>query len=404
MKVDLQKIIEILMAIQNRLLLGLPVRKRLVPIETMLEKRAMILVGPRGTGKSTFLLELSTKLKGKSFYVSLDNPLVVDFSLFELGNWVFQNGYDNFVCDEVHYYQDWSIHLKSLYDSFPNKQIWASDSSTLILKKGVADLSRRFLIREFSYLSFREYLWLKHGLELPSISYHDLLKSNLGNISHELNRMAKAQDFNLQDEFKQYLNSGIRPFFLEGDYEERIRSIVDKIIHSDIPHFLPEIRETHLNLMRNIIGYLATSPIPVVNVDSLSKTWSVGKLTVYNLLAMMEDTSLINIIRYEGIKKGQSRGAKIFFSDPSLYFAYSGLLGNVRESYFCMQMRMMHKNPCCPKEDNQYDFSINEHTFEIGGRSKKIKGANWVVRDDVDIATNNVIPLWMLGFLDRTES
>lgn len=397
MKADLNGIIDILLTIQNRLLLDLPTRKRLVAGETILEKRAMILVGPRGTGKSTFLLELSTQLKGKSFYLSLDNPLVAGLSLFELGNWVFQNGYDTLICDEVHYHKDWSVHLKALYDSFPHKQIWASDSSTLILKKGVADLSRRFLIREFSYLSFREYLWLKIGLELPSIHFDDLLKPSLGKVSLELNKIAKTKDFNLQNEFKQYLSSGIRPFFLEGDYEERIRSIVDKIIHSDIPHFLPEVRESHLNLMRNIIGYLATSPIPVVNVDSLSKTWSVGKLTVYNLMTIMEDTSLINIIRYEGIKKGQSKGAKIFFSDPSLYFAYGGLLGNIRESYFCMQMRMMHKNPCCPKDDSQYDFSIDNHTFEIGGRSKKIKGADWVIRDDVDIATNNVIPLWMLG-------
>lgn len=399
MKSDSRTAAEMFATIQSRLLANLPSRERLVREEDFLGKRALILVGPRGTGKSTFLLKLSKKVEGKSLYVSLDSPLTAGLSLFEFGDWVFQNGYDSLICDEIHYHANWAVHLKALYDSHPHKRIWASDSSTLVLKKGVGDVSRRFLTREFSYLSFREYLWLKVGLSLPAIKYEELLTPKSIQFSHELTKIAREQGYNLQSEFKEYLKSGMRPFFLEGDYEERIKSIVDKIIHSDIPHFLPETRESHLNLMRNIIGYLATSPIPTINIDSLTKTWSVGKLTVYNLMTIMEDTSLINIIRYEGIKKGLSKGAKLFFSDPSLYAAYGGLLGNVRESFFCAQMRMIHRSPMCPKDDRQYDFSIDDCTFEIGGRSKKTKGANFVIRDDIDIPSNNVIPLWLLGFL-----
>ncbi|MBL4818352.1 MAG: ATP-binding protein [Deltaproteobacteria bacterium] len=178
-----------------------------------------------------------------------------------------------------------------------------------------------------------------------------------------------------------------------------MKNTVDKIIHSDIPHFLPEVRESHLNLMRHIIGYLATSPIPTLNIDNLAKTWSVGKLTVYNLLAVMEDTSLIQIIRHEGLKKGKSKGGKIFFADPSLYAAFHGQLGNIREAYFCMQMRKLGLTPECPKDDSQYDFKAGNKTFEIGGRSKKAKQADFVIRDDIDMPSGRVIPLWYLEFL-----
>ena len=392
MRPDFSHITDALSIIQSRLIADLPNYERLQGGEDLLSKRAIILLGPRGVGKSTFLLRLSQQLKASAFYLSLDNPLLAGISLYELGDWVFQNGYDTLICDEIHYLPDWSRHLKALYDSHPHKQIWASDSSTLVLRKGLGDLSRRFLIREFPYLSFREYLWLKHQVILPSMSFENLL-------AHKIKKFSCK--FNIQKEFQHYIKSGTRPFFLEGDYEERALGIVDKIIHSDIPHFLSEVRETHLNLMRNIIGYLAMSPIPVVNIESLSKTWSVSKLTVYNLLTVMEDTSLINIVRYEGIKKGQSKGTKIFFADANLYAAYGGHMGNTREAFFNMQMKMMGKDVRCPKDPSQYDFSVDGYTFEIGGRSKKLKGADFVVRDDVDTATKKVIPLWMLGLVDE---
>jgi predicted AAA+ superfamily ATPase len=364
---------------------NLPTQKRLISEEDYLSKRALLLVGPRGSGKSTFLLSLSQKLSKNVLYVSLDNPLVAGVSLFELGDWVFQNGYDVMICDEVHCSPDWATHLKALYDSHPTKTLWASDSSSLVLRAGLGDLSRRFLVREFSYLSFEEYLWLKHGLRISGSA-------------HQIETCVRGAQLNLQREFKDYLQGGMRPFFLEGDYEERLRNTVDKIIHADIPYFLPEVRESHLNLMRHIMGYLATSPIPTLNIDSLSKTWAVSKLTVYHLLAVMEQTSLIQIIRYEGLKKGQSKGGKIFFGDPSLYAAYHGQLGNVREAYFCMQMRRLHRVPECPKDDSQYDYRVGERTFEIGGRSKKAKQADYVIRDDIDLPAGKVIPLWFSEF------
>lgn len=396
MKENIHVIVESLLNIQARLEASLPVRKRLIQEEDFLNKRAVILVGPRGTGKSTFLLSIAEKLPGKSFYLSLDNPIVAGISLFELGDWIFQNGYDTLICDEVHYNADWSTHLKALYDSHPQKQIWASDSSTLVLKKGVGDLSRRFLIRELHYLSFREYLWLKEGIKFNNFSLEDILEKQ---VDYDFGQISSDKSFNLQREFKEYINYGLRPFFLEGDYTEKLRNIVEKVIHVDISHFLPEIKERHLNLMRHVVGYLSVSPIPVINVESLAKTWSVAKLTVYNLLAIMENTGLINIIRYEGVKKGQSKGAKIFFADPSLYAEYNGALCNMREAYFCMTLKNLHQNPCCPKDDSEYDFSVDGSTFEIGGRSKKAKKANFVVRDDIDVYTKKTIPLWLLGML-----
>jgi len=47
---------------------------------------------------------------------------------------------------------------------------------------------------------------------------------------------------------------------------------------------------------------------------------------------------------------------------------------------------------------------INDYIFEIGGKNKttkQIKGLDnsFVVRDDIEIGHNRIIPLWLFGFL-----
>jgi len=131
--------IEILGFIQERKLQKLPERLRPFFEKIELKNRAVLIFGPRGVGKTTFIL---SRIKSKKiFYLSADNPLVSAVSLWDLGNAIFMKGYEGIAIDEVHYAKDWSIHLKALYDAFPDKIIWASDSSSLILRHGIADLS-----------------------------------------------------------------------------------------------------------------------------------------------------------------------------------------------------------------------------------------------------------------------
>src|SRR3989338_5622859 len=103
MKTPILSVTEALVALQGRLKIDLPQRERLLPASELLSKRAILWVGPQGTGKTTYVLSLLKQLPGQFFHVSLKNPLMAGVSLFELGDWVFRNGYDVLVCDEVQY-------------------------------------------------------------------------------------------------------------------------------------------------------------------------------------------------------------------------------------------------------------------------------------------------------------
>jgi hypothetical protein len=50
------------------------------------------------------------------------------------------------------------------------------------------------------------------------------------------------------------------------------------------------------------------------------------------------------------------------------------------------------------------DFVVNGYIFEIGGKNKTKKQIkeienSFVVRDDMEIGSNRIIPLWLFGFL-----
>ncbi|MGC9384813.1 MAG: ATP-binding protein [Kosmotogaceae bacterium] len=386
MKLD--STLEILSLIQERKLQKLPEKLRLFYERNEQKNRAVLIFGPRGVGKTTFML---SRIKNKKiFYLSADNPLVSAVSLWDLGNAIFMKGYEGIAIDEVHYAKDWSIHLKALYDSFPDKIIWASDSSSLVLRHGIADLSRRFSKVEIPLMSFREYLALKEGVILPVIDP----------LSPDKKLVKKAMDLvNILFAFQNFMEEGFRPVFLEWDYHEQIMNIIEKTLHGDIPFFVPQITNIHFRLMNAIVGYLSMSKIPTINVEGMCNEWGIGKAKLYQLLHVMDVTGLIRIIYRENDTKTYSKGAKIFLSDPSFYSVLGGDIGTRREAFVVAAFSSAGKKVFASKNEEAGDFLVNGSVIEVGGRSKAKKKADYLIRDNTDLPHRNIIPLWLLGFM-----
>jgi predicted AAA+ superfamily ATPase len=214
---------------------------------------------------------------------------MVHLHLSDLAVAAFAEGFEGLTIDEVHHAPDWSMHVKSVCDSYPNRRIWLSDSSSLILRSGAADLSRRFPKLDLPFLSFREYLFLKQGIQLPKFDPFTSLPSSFE---------SALKAWNFMGLFKEYQKEGFRPIFQEGDYRQKLLGIIEKSIYVDVPFFSLQTRENHLRLMNAIMGHLASTPIPTVNVSSLSTDWSIGKEKLYELLEIMEHIGLINTIRF----------------------------------------------------------------------------------------------------------
>jgi predicted AAA+ superfamily ATPase len=381
-------IVQSLEVVMARRLAALPKKLRLFTKEATSLPTSLILTGPRGVGKSTFLLHHGQK--HHLLYFSADNPLIMPFSLSEVVKSIFMAGYEGVIIDEIHYANNWSIHLKSLYDDFPNYLFWVSDSSSLSLRSGSADLSRRFVHLSMPIMSFREYLFLETGITYDRY------------VAFENNEMIPVQpNATILAAFAEYRKHGTRPFYSEGYFNERMLAVLDKSIHSDVPFFIPQIVDNNLRLMHAIVGTLSMASIPRLQVQSLCSDWNVGADKLYTLLNVMETVGILQIIRKEGDRKAKTAGDKLFFADPVYYSVLGGKIGNAREAFVATFCKLSDWNVASSRDETQGDFVITKNgkrvTIEVGGKKKSHKGADFVVRDDIDYPTKTVIPLWLLA-------
>ena len=139
--------------------------------------RMIGLMGPRGIGKSTLVLQhIKEQLpRQESLYVEAEDFYFASHRLIDLADAFTRTGGKYLFIDEIHKYKDWSRELKLIYDYHSELQVVFTGSSVLDIVKGASDLSRRALPYEMQGLSFREYLQLFHHIDLPTYTLQQIL-------------------------------------------------------------------------------------------------------------------------------------------------------------------------------------------------------------------------------------
>jgi predicted AAA+ superfamily ATPase len=217
-------------SIQDNLLKQVPRNfKRFLYGKINWKNRLIGLVGGRGTGKTTLLLQHLAETGPDSpnyLYISADHIRVEALGIYEIASQFFQMGGEVIVIDEIHKYGGWPQEVKNLYDAFPKAKILFSGSSSLGLQLGKADLSRRAVFYNLPGLSFREYLYLTEEIEFPSIEFKDLL-SDHSSFSSEVVAEGPVLRY-----FQDYIDHGIYPFFMEGteEYPAKLGNIIEKVL------------------------------------------------------------------------------------------------------------------------------------------------------------------------------
>ena len=146
-----------------------------------LKHRFSIILGERGIGKTTTLIQWlldsanQNPLSDNILYIQADHFLMGKITLYEIAESFCRLGGKAIAFDEIHKYPNWSMELKSIYDTFPDLRILASGSSALEIHKGSHDLTRRASVYRMFGLSLREFIELKYGVELPSCSLEDII-------------------------------------------------------------------------------------------------------------------------------------------------------------------------------------------------------------------------------------
>lgn len=366
------------------------------------------LIGPRGTGKTTLLLQyIKEKIENKDecIYASIDNIYFSKNLLINFVNELYEDyGIRYFFFDEIHKYPNWNQELKNIYDSYPDIKLVFSGSSSIDLIKGTYDLSRRGVLYRIGGMSFREYLLFNDIAEVETVTFKQLITNRL-EFEEKVSGIKKIKGY-----FKDYIGKGYYPFFLEdkNTYHQKILRIIEKTIYEDISNFY-KLKTENLAYFKKVISYLATIPPGELNRNSISKNIGLDNKTIQNYLNILNETGLIELISENKYGSNLLRHTeKMYLDNPDLYNAiieeigFESNIGTIREIFFIKMIKNSGNKLFYSKIG---DFEVNGNIFEIGGKNKdrkQLKGLienAFIVKDDILYGNINEIPLYLFGFL-----
>jgi len=359
------------------------------------ENKLLGIVGPRGVGKTTLVLQyIKNNLDIRhTLYVSAEDFYFSKHRLSDVASDFVKWGGKYLFIDEIHKYPDWSNELKLIYDYHNQLKVVFTGSSVLDLKKGSSDLSRRAVLYNLQGLSFREYLMLFHQIEVPVFNLNEIL-------SHQVKVPQMAHPLPL---FADYLKRGYYPFALEPDFDLKLLQVVHQTLESDIPVYAG-MNVSKGRQLKQLMAIIAESVPFKPNMSKISEMLTISRNNIADYLLYMEEAGKLAQLRddTQGIR-GLGKVNKVYLDNTNLVYILAGEnanKGNIRETFFINQCRVHHQIV----SSNVADFKIENKDFEIGGKNKGLKQIKtaengFLVKDDIESGFFNTIPLWYFGLM-----
>jgi len=389
--------------------------KRYFIQKTKLTERLSILIGQRGIGKTTTVIQYlmayagNDRFKSNVLYIQADHFQMGDRSLYEIAEQFVQLGGELIAFDEIHKYPNWSIELKSIYDTFPSLKIIASGSSALEVHKGSHDLSRRAIVYRMYGMSFREYLELYYGILISSYSLDEILKDH-EKITDNIIKVIAEKNKKILSLFVDYINHGYYPYFREvndqASYSILLEQNLHTIIESDLIAIYPHLTGNSVKKIKQLLSFIAHAVPFTPHWQKLKSLLEIGDdRTLKTYFKYLEDAELIQSISKSSKKLHKLESPeKIYLNNTNQLIALSydqHNKGTIRETFFLNIISTQHE-VTLPVDG---DFLIDEkYLFEIGGRKKgfgQVKNAKnaYIAIDETEQGIGAKIPLWLFGFL-----
>jgi predicted AAA+ superfamily ATPase len=206
--------------------------------------------------------------------------------------------------------------------------------------------------------------------------------------------------------FENYLNYGYYPFYMDNinTFHQKLDEIILTDLEIDLPQFA-SIIPANIVYLKKLLRIISNSVPFKPNMNSLSERTGISLNTLKNYVNLLKEVEVLKLLYFEdrGINS-LNKPEKMYLNNTNLMYNQSdnGInKGNIRETFFFNQVSVKHKVNASKKADFLVD---NRYTFEIGGKNKSQKQLSgvpnsYVVKDDIEIGNDNIIPLWLFGFL-----
>jgi hypothetical protein len=375
------------------------------------DMRLIGLVGARGTGKTTLVLQHYLeryKTPEKCLYVSADNPLLLRNGIYFTASEYFKYQGECIIIDEVHKQAGWSDEIKALYDAYPDKKIIVLGSAMLNILETKGDLSRRMLVYTLPELSFREYLNIRHGTDFPVCSFDTLVQDHV-----QLAESIRKERKTILRDFEMYCQTGSFPFFITHSVDEYLQilsQVIDKVIYEDLSA-LKSLRGASARKLKILLAWLSAAKTPQISVSSLTNELDVARDTLYEYLELLQRSRLINIAHPKSSGRRSYKRSKILFSTPNTYFSiqrsswmHATEKGNLREAFFLAHANVAAKVWASATTDYLLQTPNDSYEIEVGGPNKDSRQLHGVSNgllflDGIETGFKHRIPLYLAGFL-----
>jgi len=274
-------------------------------------KQIITITGIRRCGKSTLakqvinhLIENGTDAKNILF-INLENPYFLDY---RHNPSYLHNIYEEYlkllnpkgrvycIFDEIQFFDNWQVYIKSQYENSDIKYILTGSNSSLLSNDLNTLLSGRSLNIHLDTFSFREFLDYK-GIEY---------KNEFERIKNRI-EIKRAID--------EYLKWG--GFFETFDIDEEIKSDIllsyaKNIIYQDI---IPRYNIRNSEVIERLFFYLISNIGSILNYSTLSNIFGISDKTVKEYIKYFEDVFLLQRIdRYHTKEKEKIKSQKKIYS------------------------------------------------------------------------------------------
>jgi len=253
-----------------------------------LEKKMVIVTGPRQVGKTWISKEIATKFQ-RSLYLNYDND--EHREIVDAVDW--DADVDLLILDEIHRKTNWKQFVKGIYDTKPaTMRILLTGSARLDVMQNIGEsMAGRFFVHHILPLSVAE---------LDKVAGSEILHS-VSPLTHLLERSGFPE-----------------PFLVSQEDAKRWHTLyLDSLIRADVLNFATV---DDLQALTNVVKHLQSNVASPVSYSSIAKNIGKSPETVKRYIQILSDLYIIFIVRpfSHKINRAILKEPKIYFYDTAL--------------------------------------------------------------------------------------
>lgn len=356
--------------------------------------------GPRGVGKTTFMLQYARDhfdpQQRQCLYISMNNFYFQGRGIVEFAEDFVRYGGRVLLIDQVFKQPNYADDLVECYKRFDKLHIvYAISSVEPPDSEAQRELNRISDVYVLHGFSFREFVNSQTGLTLRPYTLEEIL----GNHEQILKAiLPKVRPWNY---FQDYLHHGYYPFFLEThNFTEQLLKSVNNMIEVDVL-FIKQIDLKYLSRIKRLLYLLAMEGITSPNVTKLADEIGTSRATVMNYIKDLEEARLINLVYREG-EEFPKKPVQIMIHNTNLLYAISSRSTDEQEVMETFFANSVWRHHTVNKGKRTGTYMVDDNVVvNICDKSRRFKAQPGVyfARYNTEVGHGTDIPLWLFGFL-----